>query len=157
MESFNFDAFQEDILEGGSSYTPEGSLAASLRLTITGPVFSLYTPTIAFPPFSTERLLKIRRQISKLWWTSFRNQSPSILKQTGFNQTQQRQVFWQEIESASGFGCSHLFGSLARGAELTAGSGALWSGLFLLENTYPICYHKRYNGRITSRDLVFPM
>ena len=27
--------------------------------------------------------------------------------------------------------CSHLFGSLARGAELTAGSGALWSGLLV--------------------------
>jgi len=47
MESFNLDAFQE----GGSSYIPEGSLAASLRLTVTGPVFSLYTPNTAFPPF----------------------------------------------------------------------------------------------------------
>ena len=46
------------------------------------------------------------------------------------HQAQQRQIFWQEIESTSGFGCRHLFWSLARGAELTAGSGALWSGLF---------------------------
>ena len=51
MESINLDAFQEDILEGGSNCIPEGSLAASFRLTVTGPVFSLYTPTIAFPPF----------------------------------------------------------------------------------------------------------
>ena len=35
----------------------------------------------------------------------------------------------QNQSPSSGFGCSHLFGSLARGAELTAGSGALWSGL----------------------------
>ena len=35
----------------------------------------------------------------------------------------------QEIESTSGFSCSHLFRLLARGVELTAGSGALWSGL----------------------------
>ena len=36
---------------GGGNYIPEGSLAVSLPLTVTGPVFFLYTPTIAFPPF----------------------------------------------------------------------------------------------------------
>ena len=42
----------------------------------------------------------------------------SILKQTGFDQTQQRQVFWQEIESTSGFGCSHFSGRLPEGRSL---------------------------------------
>ena len=44
--------------------------------------------------------------------------------------TPQWQVFWQEVESTFAFGCSHLFGSLARLPKRGGAYGWKWSGLF---------------------------